>query len=256
VGEKLPGTLKTRAIILSAIRWKESSKIITVYTEDSGRVKLIARGALRNNSVFAGKIESLFLVDLIIEEKKSRTLNLLKEADVINTFSKIRLDFKIYPFALTIMEILNQVIDEAQPDPVFFGFILEMLKAFPEIKNPEIVLIYFLLKLTSYMGFKPSLGICNSGNLSMCDQKVYLSMSEGNVSCRNCNKSAVNIIPFSRNQFTFLQKLQKINYKNISQSVEDRSDFLIIVHSLVKYINFHFEKDVKINSLNLLGKHY
>lgn len=246
-------TVKTRALVLNSIRWKESSKIITVYTENLGKIKLIARGALRNNSPFAGKIESLFLTDLIIDEKQSRTLNILKEADVLNTFTKIRLDYKIFPFALTIMEIIAQVIDDAQPDSVFFEFILEMLMAFLEIKYPEVVLIYFLLKLSSYLGFKPLLDKCTSGDLNKCDPKVFLSMSEGDISCKKCTKSAKNIVPFSKEQFLFLQRTQKINYRFISEINESRADFIQIIQNIMRYINFHFEKEIRINSLQLLN---
>ena len=75
--------LKTKAIIIQSIRWKESSKIVTMYSEALGKIKLIARGAFRKGSPLAGKIETLMLVDAVLEVKESRAINLVKEIDVI-----------------------------------------------------------------------------------------------------------------------------------------------------------------------------
>jgi len=247
--------VKTKGIILNSIRWKESSKIVTVYTEDLGKIKLIARGVYKNKSPLAGKVETLFLAELIIDEKKSRTLNLLKEIDVVNTFSDIRLDMKIFPFSLVLLEIIKQLLDDSSPDSAFFNFFLEMQMALSRNKNPENVLIYFLIKLSSYLGFKPSLKKCYSGDFNLCDQKVYLSMSEGNISCKVCNKFALNIIPFKKDQFLYLQKIQKINHRQILKVTDDRIDFFQIIQNLLRYVNFHIDKEIKTDSLNLLWPH-
>ena len=55
--------IKSDAIILHSIRWQESSKIVTVYSREWGKIGLIARGALRPKSPFAGSLESLNYVN-------------------------------------------------------------------------------------------------------------------------------------------------------------------------------------------------
>ncbi|HHJ52190.1 MAG TPA: hypothetical protein ENJ89_03250, partial [Caldithrix abyssi] len=60
IGEKKLSALhKSNAIILSAIRWHDSSKIITLYAREWGKIKVIAKGALRRTSPFGGKLETL-----------------------------------------------------------------------------------------------------------------------------------------------------------------------------------------------------
>ena len=121
--------IKTKALVLSSIRWKESSKIATIYGEQTGKIKIIARGALRSNSFFSGKLESLFLTEVLIDIKSSRSLQVLREIEVIDAFSKLRLDLDKFPFALAIVEVINQIVDQGHPDGVFFNFILEMINA-------------------------------------------------------------------------------------------------------------------------------
>jgi DNA repair protein RecO (recombination protein O) len=249
----LGNIVKTRAIILNAIRWKESSKILTVYSEHLGKIKLIARSAYRNNSPFAGKIEALFLVDLIIDTKESRTLNVIKEVDIVDTAAVLRLNMSVYPYSLALMEIINQVLDEAQPDRVFFNFIVEMQNALTTIEKPQNVLIYFLLKLSSYLGFKPKLDKCFSGDFKQCAPKVCLSMSDGNISCHVCNKSVMSIITLKKEQFFYLQKIQKTNYKMVKDIKDSRDDFFEIIQILLRYANFHIDRELKTDSLKLLN---
>ncbi|HQU71220.1 MAG TPA: recombination protein O N-terminal domain-containing protein, partial [Calditrichia bacterium] len=51
--------LKTEALILGALRWRESSKIVHLYTRELGAVSVIAKGALRPKSPFRGALEAL-----------------------------------------------------------------------------------------------------------------------------------------------------------------------------------------------------
>jgi DNA repair protein RecO (recombination protein O) len=249
----LSNVIKTKAIILSSIRWKESSKIVTIYGDQTGKIKIIARSALRSNSSFAGKLESLFLVEVVIDVKDTRSLQVLREIDVINPFSKLRVDLKILPYALALLEIINQVFDESHPDEVFFNFVLEMIQAIIENKNPQNVYIYFLLKLSSYMGFKPVLENCTSGDISLCDEKVFLSISQGTIFCRRCLLESINPISFKKDQFLYLKNLQNVNHRRIKSVDNSRNDFAQIIQCLLKYMNFHLEQNINVEALQLLN---
>ena len=244
--------LKTKAIVVNSIRWKESSKIVTVYSEEFGRIKLIARGALRKGNSLAGKIETFFLIEAVLDIKKNRTLNLIKEADVLDTYPEIRLNMKLFPFGFSLIEILNQVLDETHPDPIFFNFVLVMLNTLKISKSPEVILIYFLLKLSSYLGFKPFLEKCESGDVNQCSSKVLLSMSNGRVSCKNCASNSIHPIAMDRGQFFFLKSLQQVNHHRIKNHEKFRSDSFQIINIILRYINFHLDKEIKVKSLQLL----
>lgn len=246
--------IKTEAIILSSIRWKESSEIVTIFGKSTGKIKIIARGALKSNGPFAGKLQSLFFVEVIIDSKKSRTLQILKEIEVINSFSKIRLNFKIYPYVLSVLEIVHQVFDESQSDEVFFNFIIEIINAFTENTSPENIFIYFLLKLSSYLGFRPYLENCTSGDISLCEDKVFLSISKGTIFCKKCFVESENPLLLQKEQFFYLKNLQNIHHRRIKSIEIHRSDFAQIIQNLLKYINYHIEQNLTIAALNLINK--
>lgn len=246
--------IKTKALILNSIRWKESSKIVTIYGAQTGRLKIIARGALRNNNSFAGKLETLYLAELLIDSRNSRTLQILKEIDVLNTFQKCRLDFNIFPYALSVLEIVNQICEETQADEVFFNFILTIIESINETNKPENIIIYFLLKLASYLGFKPALQHCTSGNFEHCDHRVFLSITDGSIFCKNCIIESKNLLVLTKDQYFYLKNLQNINHRRIKDVVISRDDFAQLIQIVVRYINFHLERTLNIEALQLLGR--
>ena len=246
--------IKTDAIILSSIRWKESSKIVTIFGKSTGKIKIIARGALKNNSPFAGKLESLFFVEVIIDSKKSRTLQILREIEIIDSYPIIRLNFKVYPYVLSIFEIVHQVFDESQSDEVFFNFVIEIINAFTENSSPQNIFIYFLLKLSSYLGFKPFLENCTSGDISLCEEKVFLSISKGTIFCKKCLVESENPLLLQKDQFLYLKNLQNIHHRRIKNIEIHRSDFAQIIQNLLKYINYHAEQNLSIAALKLINR--
>jgi DNA repair protein RecO (recombination protein O) len=247
-------TIKTKVLILSSIRWKESSKIVTLYSEKLGKIKVIARGALKNNSAFAGKLQSLQLSEAIILVKESRSLQILKEMELLNAYNSIHTDLGRLPFGLAIFEILNQVFEEGEPDEIFFNFLTELLLALSQIKSAANVLIYFLLKFMSYLGFKPSLQNCSSGDTLKCAEKVFLSMENGQVFCTNCFKSHPNPIALQKGQFFYLKNLQKSNHRRLKELEIVRPDAFVLVQKLLNYINFHLDKNIHLESLQLLSQ--
>jgi DNA repair protein RecO (recombination protein O) len=242
-------TIKTRALVLNSIRWKESSKIVTLYSRELGKIKVIARGALRNKNAFAGKLETLCLLDVIINQKESRSLQILNEADLFSSFNQMRNNLEAYGFGLAILEIINQVFEDLQADQIFFDFTVEMLETIMIISQPENVLIYFLLKLSSYLGFKPHLDKCISGSTEKCAEIVYLSMTEGHVFCSNCNMVSENPLRLKKEDFFCLKNLQKINHRRLRIWENVPSEPKRLIRILLSYINFHLERELHIDAL-------
>ena len=244
--------IKTKAIILSSIRWKESSKIVALFSEKLGKIKVIARSAFRNDNPFAGKLESLTFVDLILFVKENRSLQILKEINIIDPFNTLKKDMHLYPYGLAILELLNQVFEDGHPDEVFFNFIIEMLESLSQIKDPSNILLYLLLKVSSYLGFKPNLQTCLSSNPDLCDETVFLSITDGNIFCKNCGSRGLNNLKLTKKQFFYLKNLQNQNHRRIKNWIDSGSENGQLTQLLLNYINFHLDHDIKIDALALL----
>lgn len=248
----MPEQLKTRAIVINAIRWKESSKIVSLYSEKDGLLKLIARGAFRKNNPLAGKLETLCLLNVDYISKKSRSLQILVESELVESYRHLRLDLFRLPYALSMLELIQQTFDEGQADPLFFKFLLEMINSVALAEHPENIFIYFLLKLASYLGFKPQLQQCSAGSAEACANLVYLDLQYGSVSCAHCNPGRSSGILFNKDEYLYLKNLQSINYRRIRTLVLFHQNSKEIIRRLVKFLNYHLGANLKLESLSLL----
>ena len=59
----------TRGLILREVRYKEADRILTVLTEDMGKMTVKARGALRKNSKTAASTQLLAFSELTLLER-------------------------------------------------------------------------------------------------------------------------------------------------------------------------------------------
>lgn len=248
----MPEILKSKALIINAIRWHETSKIVTLYAREWGKIKVIARGALRPKNPFGGKLEALNLVEAIISSKDSRELQILTQADVFENFSKMRMQIEKLPYALAILELLNLSLEEHQPDTVFFDYCEKMLTAIPSAKNPKILLWYFLLKLSSFLGFKPNLDLCSFCQTTSFKAPVSFIPQKGAIICGDCAGGIQSANQLKAEEISFLQILQKYPHRKIAGLVLPEGVKKDFTSLLLDYLNMHIERNIVLKSLDLL----
>ncbi len=248
----MPELIKTPALVLESIRWHESSKIVTLFTRREGMLKAIARGALRSKSAFSGRLETLNVIQCIISQKESRELQILTQAELIDPQTMLKSDLHRLPYALSVVELLKKVFEKGQKDKIFFDFLLQIFQALHKSKQPEIVFWYFLLKLVSFLGFKPDFHRCFSCGQSAFLQGGWFVFKEGALLCSQCG-SSVSLSPFLDDKtIYFLRRLQKYNHRKIHEfpwPVPKNTDLTSLI---LRYLSFHLGHGIVLESLKLL----
>ena len=72
-------------ILLRRIRYSDTSLILTWFTDLHGKIKTMAKGALRQKSAFAGKLDLFFHCDLLLSFSRKTELHLLREVSIKTT---------------------------------------------------------------------------------------------------------------------------------------------------------------------------
>ena len=245
--------MKSQALVLHSIRWKESSKIVTLYTRERGIIKVIARGVYRKKSPFAGLLESLNLLEIIISSRTTRTLQILTQADLIHPFNALRLDMDRFPYAMAVLELLDQTMAEDHGDALFFDFTVNILQAMQEGRQPILILIYFLLKLTSYLGFKPNFEQCSVCATTSFSSHSFFSMEKGSVYCSDCAAGAAMMQKLSADQVQQLAQLQKHPHHKIAGFNSATIADPYFIAFLLEYLNFHMDKSITLQSLSMIA---
>jgi DNA repair protein RecO (recombination protein O) len=148
---------KTRAIVLHSIKYGETSIIANLYTEEFGRLSLIARGIRKkSNKLKPTLFEVLSLLDIDIYRKKTQDLNNLKEAKSIVVLHHLYTNIRKSSVAIFLGELLYKTLREEERNPPLFNFLLNSIQildiADDGIENYPLV---FLIQLSKFLGIYP-----------------------------------------------------------------------------------------------------
>jgi len=243
--------IKTEAIVIKSINWSDTSKIVSFYTRGKGRVDAIAKGVKRKNHPDGASFEALNHLEIIIYFSDKRELQNIGETTLINSFHKIRANLEKTAVGLAILELIDIFFQQGDADAIFFDFLLAQFEALEKSANYQVVFWYFILKLLSYLGFKPHFDQCNScGKIKTED--YYFQKTSGSIFCQDCIGETQFFIKLKKEIHQFLNKLQKSNHKKISEFEISQQFNFTKFNFLLDYLCFHTEQKVELNFLKMI----
>ena len=99
-------------IIIGHKNLGESDKVIHLYSEEFGKIRVIAKGARKITSKFTGHLETLNICNVLIYFGPKNII--LNEINTLKNFKEIREDLEKLKCALIISEVVNQLVYENQ----------------------------------------------------------------------------------------------------------------------------------------------
>lgn len=178
----------TPAIVLSALRYSETSKIVRLATREQGVQSAIAKGALRPKSRFGGALQLLSEGQAQYLVKEHRELHVLTAFDLAHLHVGLASDLARYATATALAEVMLHFAP-ADPHPDSYDLFRDALRSLEEAPAPELDALGFrvLWHLVSVLGFAPSLDACvRDGRLLPGDGALPFSTREGGALCPAC----------------------------------------------------------------------
>ncbi|HJR15735.1 MAG TPA: DNA repair protein RecO [Gemmatimonadales bacterium] len=180
--------VSTPAVVLSSLRYSETSKIVRLATRDHGVHSVIAKGALRPKSRFGAALQLLSEGEAQFVLKENRELHLLTSFDLRRLHAGLAADLERYAVACALAEVMLRF---APPDPHPESFDL-LRHALEELElassNSVAALGYRLLwQMVSVLGFEPALAACVIDDAPIPETgPLPFSTREGGALCRAC----------------------------------------------------------------------
>jgi len=167
---------KTRGIVLHQIKYSESSLIVKIYTEQFGLQSYLVKGARSKRSSHRNSyFQPMTLLDLVVYHREKNELQHLREVEISEPFHSISSDLRKSTIALFLSEILLKAVNEGEPNEEMFSFISSSLGFFNiQEHGVEFFHLFFLAKLSLYLGFYPRGNPSKAGN--------YFDLREGQFS--------------------------------------------------------------------------
>jgi DNA repair protein RecO (recombination protein O) len=202
--------IRSEAICLRVRDYLESSKLVTLFTLDHGKVNCIARGARRLKSRFGAALDLFARSRVIYYWRETTDLYTLSDAELLRSHSNLAVSPDRFLAAEQIAEFVLRVIQPHDPNPQLYGLLLNYLRILESLQAPvcslpssdstdlhpasctlhspsSSLVCSFLLKAASFLGFRPELRHClicrrpPSGG-----RDVYFDSGRGGIICARC----------------------------------------------------------------------
>ncbi len=197
----------TDALILKGMKYRETSRILTMFTRDCGKVSVIAKGARAQGSRFYGALDPLSHVRLVMYKKDSRDLQFLSQCDLLDSHRTLSCSIEHMPFGLAVIELLNITTHQDEINIPLFELTLQTLRSMnAATKNAVLALYYFEMKIIEILGFRPQLDRCAICGLGREEDEEF-TMGFGGIVCTGCSSN--NQFQVSRSAVEMLRYLQR-----------------------------------------------
>lgn len=132
-----PRIYKIDGIILKRRNTGETDRIITIFTKEYGKLRLLAKGVRRVSSRRAPHLEIFSHVIMMIH--KGKTMDIITEAESLDHFEELRSDLSRVSAGYYLCELVNSLTPEKQEHRNVFALLLRALRALEENKRTTVI---------------------------------------------------------------------------------------------------------------------
>jgi len=169
----------------------EADKILSVFTEEFGSIKIFAKAIRKITSKLKSGIDIFSASE--IEFVQGKTKKTLTDAIFIKKFNNIIASPKRFKIANEIAKVLNDFIKEQHPDKKIFDLLIDAFDKLNNkfLKETDCILIYyyFFWNFCFIIGFRPELQKCADCFGELKSDEVYFSSKDGGIICPKCFNS-------------------------------------------------------------------
>lgn len=197
-------TEKITGVTLRAVNYKDSDRILTVFTLEKGKITVSAKGVRKANAKMKQISEPFCFAESMIAEKSGRYT--VTEINSFDAFYPIRTDLIKYYSGMTALELTDVFLPDGLESAGQFVLLVEFLKklAYKSI-NPLNLLLKFIYDCLNENGYSINLSACGRCGEVIKD-RVFLSVKDGCCVCEGCKKQGES--GFSIDTYDYLKKIQ------------------------------------------------
>jgi DNA repair protein RecO (recombination protein O) len=231
---------ENEAIVIKGMKYNETSKIISLFTEEYGKVNFLAKGVRNSKSNQCGVFEEMNHIRIIFNNKTNRNLQVINKSENIITFSNIKSNLEKLEYAYRILEIMNNLTIDFDSGIKLFGLLKDVLY-FLDSDSFESYNIYLFFQLNfaelSGVGliFHPSFN-----NKSLRVSETFSNKNEFNIYDKILNEQLMEIL--GKNQ------------ENIENYKFKKSECVGLINYLDEYLHHNIDSKFFYKSKHIFQK--
>ncbi|MBT4611518.1 MAG: DNA repair protein RecO [Gemmatimonadetes bacterium] len=185
--------VKTAAVVLRTFRMGETSKLVTLYSENHGKLKVMAKGARKPKSKYGGCLEVTNEIQIVCYLRDDRDLQTLSDAEVVRTHPQLLTDLTRLAYAGAASEMLDRLTIEHEANERLYACLTGVLAGLEEVAPAQLESLfwYFQLRVAAALGYRPELVACTSCGGELTPQACWFSPALGGGVCHSCSREAI-----------------------------------------------------------------
>lgn len=223
---------KAEAVVLKTLNHGDTSKIITLYSREVGRLKLIAKGVRSPKSKAMGLFQPTRHLQVVYYAKKTSELQLFRSGELVDGFFGLEEDFDRLTLAQVMVELLDRSVEDEEQHPGLFQLLVDSLSRLSDRQMAAAETYWFFhIHLLKELGYRPHVDHC-----SVCREALIeggsLGGSSTQLECVKCHQPSHQSISLSQAVLVEIRGLLKTPWEKVSKtnlsSIERRDlwDFL------------------------------
>ena len=241
-----PKTYRCEAIILGYTPLGEADLLVTMFTRDQGKVRAVGKGARRSTSKLVGHLEPLTVVKMSMAH--GRSMDIISQAEVINSFSVLKEDLTAITKGQYLAEIVDGFGAEASPNPSLFQLMIDTLRVVEADPESEMALRYFEFHLLQVSGLMPELYHCVECRKELEPDAHRFSPNVGGTLCLDCSPEDAHLRPLSLRALNVLRLLDRSQLAEACKLSIDDSLSAELRSLLSTTVSYWLGKEIRSNS--------
>lgn len=222
----------------------EADRLVTLFTPDKGKIRVVARGVRRSKSRMRGHLEQLSHVRLSVAH--GRSLDVVSESETLDSFRKLRENLYLVSTAIFMTELIDAFSSEESASQLEFNLLMSVLHVLPEVGSTIQLITYFEAKLLGIAGFGPELRSCVQCGDSLEPRAHLFSPPEGGLYCPKCRVTSIGAMRSVTVNAIKVLRFYQMEGLNKSMGIRLSSDLLEEIERFLKsYLRFVLEKELK-----------
>lgn len=233
-------TYIAEAIVLRRSDFQEADRRLTLLTPDRGRLNVIAKGVRRPASRMAGHLELFTLAKVFVVRRRS--LDLVVQAETVQTFPELRTDLNRLPYAYQAVETAHILVEEEVEAHAEFILLVKALSALATSAALPLVLVAYKLQLLATLGYQAQLQECARCGNSLSTEGNRVSPDSG-VVCAACG--GVSGLPITVRAIKCLRWLAQEPLQNVERLQVDPATTTQLEETADAFVRYVAEQELK-----------
>lgn len=234
----------TDGIILRKQNLRETSVILTVFTEDFGKISGIIKGARGPKAAIGNNPQVFSLNRIVFYERRRGNLNSISQCDLKDFFGPIRNDLERTIYADYLLELADSVTIEEDASREIYELLCNSLRLLSRPVSAKRVARIFEIKLMDTSGFMPEFNECANCSRDI-EKNAKFSLRLGEFLCGGCAPKDKNAINISKGTINFIERVRKSPFELVSRIKVSQDVGRELENFLRKFVDYHIQRNLK-----------